>query len=357
MYSIKLRMADVSSSFHDRAELVRLINSLPPSQLDFLVFVLKPPIENIPPASASPGSRTIALLQWAESPIGCGLQEVKNQLEAILDSSQENRKNFFEAKEQYEEKIISEVIRENTALEYKINGLEALLLEIAEEKGVKLIEGISSTDNNYLTGDPIKIIRNKDLIQDDLEEQINSLMNYKKTSLECMIFNNIRFIVGFPVLFVTVILLFLSVYLILEGGGFDTFSLVVIGFLTAFAFAIGVGLFKWRNLHLIDAMARKEYLLSLDREIRDKIGQIKSLSEVEEVFGWSQELIETQNLREILCPYLIAIADDANEVSRVITPFLIIGVLSGLISISLTPVLISAISITIAKTGVSNMCI
>ena len=64
----------------ERLQLIRTLNALPETQFDELVFALQPPSGNIPGNAAPQGSRSAALLQWVESPIGPGLAD----LEAVL---------------------------------------------------------------------------------------------------------------------------------------------------------------------------------------------------------------------------------------------------------------------------------
>jgi hypothetical protein len=59
------------------------LSSLPVPQFEQIVFVLQPPAGNVPPASAPQGQRVPALLEWAESPIGCGLDTLEQVLHSI----------------------------------------------------------------------------------------------------------------------------------------------------------------------------------------------------------------------------------------------------------------------------------
>ena len=64
----------------DRLHLIQTLNALPATQFDELIFALHPPTGNIPGSSAPQGSRSAALLQWVESPIGPGLSDLKTVL-------------------------------------------------------------------------------------------------------------------------------------------------------------------------------------------------------------------------------------------------------------------------------------
>jgi hypothetical protein len=72
-----------TSSFQKRLSLFQLLSSLPGPQFEQIVFVLQPPAGNVPPTSAPQGQRVPALLEWAESPIGCGLDTLEQVLHSI----------------------------------------------------------------------------------------------------------------------------------------------------------------------------------------------------------------------------------------------------------------------------------
>ena len=60
------------------------LNALPKAQFDMLLFALNPPKGNIPGDAAAQGDRSAKLLEWAESPMGCGLLEVDKVLDQII---------------------------------------------------------------------------------------------------------------------------------------------------------------------------------------------------------------------------------------------------------------------------------
>lgn len=66
-----------------RMELIRTLGELAPPDFQQLVYALKVP-NAIMPATAAPGSQAFALLQWAESPTGCGLDKVIQELQTLL---------------------------------------------------------------------------------------------------------------------------------------------------------------------------------------------------------------------------------------------------------------------------------
>ena len=77
-------MPDSTGSAQQRLTLIKRLSSLPPSQLDQIIFALQPRGGLIPPATAKPGDRAAALLAWAESALGCGVAKVEQVLEVAL---------------------------------------------------------------------------------------------------------------------------------------------------------------------------------------------------------------------------------------------------------------------------------
>jgi formylglycine-generating enzyme required for sulfatase activity len=68
------RMSDSLSST-DRLSLIKLVNALMQPDFESLVFAIKAPTYLIPSNFSAQGNRSAALLQWVESPGGCGLSE------------------------------------------------------------------------------------------------------------------------------------------------------------------------------------------------------------------------------------------------------------------------------------------
>ncbi|MEM9505888.1 MAG: hypothetical protein AAGA01_18265, partial [Cyanobacteria bacterium P01_E01_bin.43] len=77
-------MPDSTGSAQQRLTLIKRLSSLPPSQLDQIIFALQPHDGLIPPATAKTGDRAAALLAWAESELGCGVAKVEQVLEVAL---------------------------------------------------------------------------------------------------------------------------------------------------------------------------------------------------------------------------------------------------------------------------------
>ncbi|MEO1068376.1 MAG: AAA-like domain-containing protein [Cyanobacteria bacterium J06638_6] len=73
-----------SPDFSQRLQLIQRLSSLPGPQLGQVIFALKPTMGNIPTESAPPASRVNALLEWAESEMGCGLAALEQALDAVL---------------------------------------------------------------------------------------------------------------------------------------------------------------------------------------------------------------------------------------------------------------------------------
>lgn len=73
-----------ANPYQKRMELFSLLSSLPGPQFEQIVFTLRPPAGNVPPPPAPLGQRVAALLEWAESPIGCSLEALETVVNAVL---------------------------------------------------------------------------------------------------------------------------------------------------------------------------------------------------------------------------------------------------------------------------------
>lgn len=71
---------------NQRLTLFRKLVSLPGPQFGQVLFVLNPPPGNVPPAQAAQGERVAALLDWADSGIGCGLDKVEAIYGQVIES-------------------------------------------------------------------------------------------------------------------------------------------------------------------------------------------------------------------------------------------------------------------------------
>ena len=82
--SVRVEVVRRPMSPDDRLETAQNLNAVPAQQFNMLVFALNPPPGLIPPMPAPRGDRSHALLEWAESPGGCGLIVVKDYLTKVL---------------------------------------------------------------------------------------------------------------------------------------------------------------------------------------------------------------------------------------------------------------------------------
>ena len=73
-----------SPDFAQRLRLFQRLSDLPGPQLGEVIFALKPAKGNLPPASAAAAARVEALLTWAESEMGYGLERVEEVLDSVL---------------------------------------------------------------------------------------------------------------------------------------------------------------------------------------------------------------------------------------------------------------------------------
>lgn len=64
-----------------RRELMTLLKQLVPQQFNELLFEIDPPAGIVPPSPAPQADRVMALLTWADSPTGCGLERVQQALD------------------------------------------------------------------------------------------------------------------------------------------------------------------------------------------------------------------------------------------------------------------------------------
>ena len=71
----------LDTTVQQRLKLFQALSDLPGPTFDAIVYAVKAPPPLIPPGFAPQGQRTPALLNWAQSPVGCGL----DKLEAVID--------------------------------------------------------------------------------------------------------------------------------------------------------------------------------------------------------------------------------------------------------------------------------
>lgn len=69
----------------DRNQIIATLNGITPNQLSQIIFTVRMPQAEQPGSAAQHGDRVFALLQWAESLLGCGLEKIARELEAITN--------------------------------------------------------------------------------------------------------------------------------------------------------------------------------------------------------------------------------------------------------------------------------
>jgi uncharacterized protein YjbI with pentapeptide repeats len=143
----------------DRLCLIQTLNALPTAQFDELVFALNPPKGNIPSNSASQSSRSTALLEWAESPIGPGLTTLEGCLSKIIATHSKTAEQFLAF-------VISGKISSSTASELqafvellrKKTGDNSIDIAFFQEGSIKVIlngspEGLANLQEMFEAGE------------------------------------------------------------------------------------------------------------------------------------------------------------------------------------------------------------
>lgn len=74
-----------NNSVEKRLALIRLLSQLPAPQFEMLVFALDIPSANIPSSTLPAGQRASELLNWARSPVGCGLDALESTLNEVIN--------------------------------------------------------------------------------------------------------------------------------------------------------------------------------------------------------------------------------------------------------------------------------
>jgi hypothetical protein len=82
-FDFEATAASALLSARERLQVIAKLNAIVPAQFNILVFSLKPPDGLVPPMPAPQADRSTALLTWAESPSGSGLQVVKEVLDYV----------------------------------------------------------------------------------------------------------------------------------------------------------------------------------------------------------------------------------------------------------------------------------
>lgn len=71
--------------YQQRLRLNQLLVGIPGPQFEQVAFALRPPAGNVPSAAAPQGQRVAALLEWAESPMGPGLDVLESVVNDVVD--------------------------------------------------------------------------------------------------------------------------------------------------------------------------------------------------------------------------------------------------------------------------------
>ena len=74
-----------SAGTTDRLDLVQKLSALASGQFNMIVFAVNPPPGIVPGMPAPQADRAFALLSWAESPGGCGLDVVKQAFDQVTN--------------------------------------------------------------------------------------------------------------------------------------------------------------------------------------------------------------------------------------------------------------------------------
>lgn len=80
-------MSDSSLS-SKKHTLLQTLNKLPTPMFEEIRYILGVPQSVIPSSIAPQASRAVALLEWAESPVGCGIHEVSRILSTYISDSE-----------------------------------------------------------------------------------------------------------------------------------------------------------------------------------------------------------------------------------------------------------------------------
>jgi TIR domain len=73
-------------SRQERLNLIKQLNDIPAELFNMIIYAVNPPPGVVPPAPASQGQRSSALLLWAEGPAGHGVSEIQETLRDLLKS-------------------------------------------------------------------------------------------------------------------------------------------------------------------------------------------------------------------------------------------------------------------------------
>ncbi|MEO0647354.1 MAG: pentapeptide repeat-containing protein [Cyanobacteria bacterium J06650_10] len=132
-----------SLSSEERLVLIQTLNALPTPQFNELVFALGLPRSNMPEDGASRSSQSKAILEWAESPIGKGLDAVELLLSKFISE------NIKESPE-----CISFIIRGSlrTSTQKDIQHVVYILRQITGDDSINVVFSQEGSINLVLSG-------------------------------------------------------------------------------------------------------------------------------------------------------------------------------------------------------------
>lgn len=155
----------------ERLKLFDDLSELQSQDFDRLLVELNSPKKNIPGPAAPPGSRVKALLDWAESPVGCGFEQVLSLFDQVMQNKTEDTwmsdyLSFVCADPRYQE--VRELYTETEAL---LNLEAKTSSQNGEERTFKVVEELY----RFVLGQPNEIDI-KELYQDKEKSQIRHVV-------------------------------------------------------------------------------------------------------------------------------------------------------------------------------------
>lgn len=138
----------------DRLCLIQALNALPAAQFEAIIFALRPPSGIIPGSAAPQGSRSAALLEWAESPTGPGLTELERILERVAIQAQATPSS--PTSQAIRTKLLRRLQRDiNIRLENSLHKLVKIDLQLEDQRqhvGQSNFELVPEDDSGSISG-------------------------------------------------------------------------------------------------------------------------------------------------------------------------------------------------------------
>lgn len=82
----------------------------------------------------------------------------------------------------------------------------------------------------------------------------------------------------------------------------------------------------------------------------------EEVNDVKDLFEYSQEVVQKNEVMDKLCPALKSISDDLKEISKVVVGVLLPLSLAPNLLIPLNPIIYSGIALIVFRAGVSSIC-